>query len=1250
MAELDDSHPTSSKASNCPMRTQNVKLRRRVTAEDRTEETTSIQRLVEYFVVVSSQPRWENNGSTIPKVDPSIKQFSPRIGKKKGMAAKPSIRQQIVCHPVDEPESRDNQETVADDDGGNIHMPRSAFEYTFKPAITARFPEVDYPDNPLNPMIVQFCFPHSDSIVPSTTYVLPRIHHFVLTNEKGRKIYGTCLTVYEEYLSSGDEPFGQNNKVHENTGVDDIEVTMDSAKGATLYVPRVLSLISYWSYLTAFREYLTQLYRLATTTDLMRAPLERYILNICLEIPAPPPGAFEVHINILQSTIKFWAPPAKLPIAYVALPYQTLFDCLEINNILLVWYALVMEQKILLISSQYSILTICSEILCSLLFPMQWSHLYIPMLPKFLSPMLDAPIPYLVGLIRENLMYAEEHISAETIIVDLDSNKVTLGQKTPKLSTPPLRKWNKLQAAVEENAGELFWKTRCLDAEYQMVLKGKMTPQSFRIMYDVKGNTGWKEKLKGFDDAFSMAYLPDSVHAAHAEDNDAQSRWDKVQEAFLRFFVSTLKTYRKFLHVPEANGTETSDVKPGRWTSSHMTFDRSGFIAWQKSDQQPFFQEMCMTQQFDDFITKRMYNPDDADVIFFDQSIDAKDNRSRLKLKKVETPFLQSAKAHKVLKTLRAVEPNEDCLRIKEFEVETQQQAYRYEIWPDSFDSSLFGEPRPIPKIITAEFDRQASLVQRLQSKQYCGVDPSAALIEFYGADYDPSPEVATFTVFFFCYGAVVGLEWQDYHERERKLEELKACEIAEHHTGKAEQGGQGDKPRDFPATEGPSPGPYDEEKKEESASPADKRWHPCSESEMATMHAEISSLVLDCSHQVCPQDNEGNSDVFLMKYSHSGSGFPKNDSRQGRDVSLLDFFDDGLAAFEEARAVSTAQLDLAFDSLSTMSIRGLSTDADAFKSLMEACARCGSTDRAKQLIQIMKRDGFVADSEIYSCFMTAFAQDESLLGMPSQGASGGVSHGKLDAYSSFLTKKVEQFKSNTSLTEKDDEMSHSVVNSFDDSETSSAKGSSLIFNLYSAVFSPIIQKKAPKERKAKKNRNRSFGSPRKVGMAVPASVLKQVVLGESLLDYLYPDIHIDTSNDSCPHCSNILSDDEVVKGWNPCGFEDFTTQCPQCKHRFVPHLTVTTSSPTFEGSQGKGTPLYCEMLSPWVLRKELDHVIHGSDGVKGMLNPAWRDGTNIQATIWWNLICAFNRYRLPVSFLLQGSFQNRLILPTPDT
>ena len=465
--ELPEGPSTCTPARGGKSPSSGTKLRRNVSVEESIENSASIQRLVEYFLVISCHPRWENDRSSqirkkdetavnsfgasaaVKSVNPmtqnngeqitDISNMSPheegkfpkkldhsidennvrsdeaKTNKKTGTDH--ALNHTLLDHTHNGDESREDpslssatttstipppkpQETWNRNEnlGENIRVPEATSEsgtnsfHAFAPKVTARFPLEDHSSHPMNPMVTQFCFPEGDIVYPSTEYTMPRAHHFVMTNDKGRKVYGTCLTIYEEYLPEENTPWQSSpeNLYPTTVGETGVEVSLNP-QGSRLYIPRCLCILSIWPYVAAFREYLAQLYRLATSTDCMKAPIERYVMNLCMEIPAPPPGSFEVKISILDSVIRFWSPPAKLPIAYVALPYQILFDCLDIKNVVHLWYCLTMERKVLLVSSQKSILTVCSEILCSLLYPMKWSHLYVPLLPKFLCPILDAP-------------------------------------------------------------------------------------------------------------------------------------------------------------------------------------------------------------------------------------------------------------------------------------------------------------------------------------------------------------------------------------------------------------------------------------------------------------------------------------------------------------------------------------------------------------------------------------------------------------------------------------------------------------------------------------------------------------------------------------------------------------------------------------------------------------------------------------------------------------------------------------------
>jgi pentatricopeptide repeat protein len=1194
-------------------------LNRKLSTPDPAVESTAVQRLVEYFCVLSSVPRWEttadgssnNNNSHLDPASPAAS--TTKRAQPSGRRRNRKERQTHVVadeKKCEEPASTSTSSKTT----GNIHMPDddAVADYTFGPQITARYPLTEHADNPLNPMISHFCYPTGDVIVPLTDYEMPRVHHFVLTNDKGRKIYGTCLTILEEYKPSEESPWGQRNVMVDDSQ-EGMEVSVDD-RGKSLYLPKVLCLLSTWPYLTAFREHLAQLYRLATATNVMEAPIERYVLNLCQEIPAPPPGAYEIQVNILDSTIRFWAPPAKLPIAYVALPFGTLFECLDVEHVLTVWAALMTERKILLVSSQYSVLTVCCEILCSLLFPMRWSHLYVPLLPRMLCPMLGAPVPYLAGIARENWLYAQENLAEDTIVVDLDKNRVTFGSDTLPVPSAPARRWKKLRARLEESVGSLFWKARGLEADYQLLLKEKPHRRSLQGLRQKKVAAYRLDKLTASDHAFNLAYTPqsnemDSWSEANHLNEAGQTRWDVVQEAFLRFLVDLLKKYRKYLILPSSTRTALGD---------RPSFDVVSFLAAQPSQGTPFLSEMCMSQHFDDWISRRLYSPGEPDLVFFDQSIDAKLNRSKLNMKKKETPFLQNARAHKILTTVAAIRPETSGLP------RDVESPFVYKHWPSHFEGRLFHKPRPIPKMIAAEFDRQAVLVERFRAERKWDGDEDLGL-QFRQEDFDSLPEVAAFTVFFFVYSALVGLDWQDY-ELKRREEEARRT-----------------------ADEVPSD--------EEDGNTQDR-------SQEVVLNADVSAkLVYVDPFDHCGSCPKESVNALTSTFNLFGEGaeeayhrfFLETTKRMEELQRMLNpsigteqiaFLDTAAEEYEEAIEVANAQLDLGFEVIKSLSSRGLSADLDAFKSLMQACGRCRNTERALELTGLMKEQELAPDSEILSCFIAAFAaesEDEIEVAELESPSSEPISRTVSTDFKLPPSKDPFPWLTQCASTEKAQSSDDSVaMESVGSSNSSFVFGGGLADWLSHVRPKRLSQSKRRKRKTSKKLERNNSTRYRPVSRFVKT----QLELGENLLDLLCPDLKIDTSSDACPHCSYCLSESETVLGWVPRDFQDYTTQCPKCHHRFVPNFSVSCSSPTFEGSQGKNSVLFCELLSPWVLRKALGHVINGETGILGMLDPEWRSGTDIRATLFWNLIVLCRRYRLPFTFLLQGSVQGRLILP----
>ena len=456
------------------------------------------------------------------------------------------------------------------------------------------------------------------------------------------------------------------------------DTTSQQQQKEVVYLPKCLVILSLHPYLVAFREYLVQLHRLSkmnpppsidddgvdnntnaedsgnnndgeeerivtiTTTSsstlksimkqVLTLPVERYITNFCSELPAPPPGSFQVQTTILDSVISIWSPPYNLPLAWVSLPFSHLFQCLDVENVLKVWTALSLERQVLVTSTQLSLLTTCCEILLSLLFPMKWSHAYIPVLPHFLVPILSAPMPFLCGIDKRHLADTMEDLADECIVVDLDKNMVSVGTNTQPLPNLPKYIYTRLKNKIEGNVGHVHREVRSLRKDDNTSEMGIYLPPDVKSMADAM----WESRLCLFDEAFMLMFTPEERRKNWLNgDNDGsndpkaanllmtlenkkqntrtQSQWDAVQEAFLETYCFLLQKYRKYLVFPS---------KQNEGAYGGAGFRSQEFLAAQRGDVRDFLEEMVGSQMFDDFVTKRLYGSGEADISFFDSAVD----------------------------------------------------------------------------------------------------------------------------------------------------------------------------------------------------------------------------------------------------------------------------------------------------------------------------------------------------------------------------------------------------------------------------------------------------------------------------------------------------------------------------------------------------------------------------------------------------------------------------------------------------
>lgn len=304
--------------------------------------------------------------------------------------------------------------------------------------------------------------------------------------------------------------------------------------------------------------------------------------------------------------------------------------------------------------------------------------------------------------------------------------------------------------------------------------------------------------------------------------------------------------------------------------------------------------------------------------------------------------------------------------------------------------------------------------------------------------------------------------------------------------------------------------------------------------------------------------------------------------------------------------------------------------------------------------MEMMTQDGMALDSEVYFAFIKAFSNAESETLHSSCKATDTSS--ELSATKSATSSSLGFLNSSIGETEQATK------------PTMLSSSNKFMDGFQNAMSSTIAaNRRAFKSAKSKRLKRLSRQVlTKKNNLHVTGAIKTHLELGYCILEDLYPGIKIDADSDTCPKCSCVLGQDNIILGWKPCQVKDFSTACPSCKHRFVPKFSVSCNLESFEGSQGVGTPLYCDYLSPWVLLQEIRGLISSSvggkaakilgvenddidqAGVDGIIDPKFREGNGINATLWWNMIVTFTRFKIPSTFLLQGSYKDQqLIMPT---
>lgn len=294
-----------------------------------------------------------------------------------------------------------------------------------KGRILQRFPEKDWPDTAFIEGIEFFCQPLGWEITQLTSEahhlekVEPKFFQFVLTDIDVDRHYCACLTFYEAIQNQLHKRehvrnHQQQQLLHHNHN------QQQQSETTIFYAPKSIVLISRLDYKEVFKNCLSTLY--SVHVDNLRYSLETLIGNLLTCIKVPSFGGPWIRFSLSAGDCLALQPPKTETIPVTSTTVYRLIEHLGINNVIVLFYALLTEHKILFYSQSYTRLNEACQGLISLMYPFKYSHTYIPVLPATLIEFLSTPTPFIIGV--HSSLKREISDLLDVIVVDFDGGSV----------------------------------------------------------------------------------------------------------------------------------------------------------------------------------------------------------------------------------------------------------------------------------------------------------------------------------------------------------------------------------------------------------------------------------------------------------------------------------------------------------------------------------------------------------------------------------------------------------------------------------------------------------------------------------------------------------------------------------------------------------------------------------------------------------------------------------------------------------
>uniref|UniRef100_A0A8C3XWZ3 DENN domain containing 5B n=1 Tax=Catharus ustulatus TaxID=91951 RepID=A0A8C3XWZ3_CATUS len=582
----------------------------------------------------------------------------------------------------------DAESGLEPDELAGENFDQSPIRRTFKSKVLAHYPQnIEW--NPFDQDAVNMlCMPKGLSFRTQADNRDPQLHSFIITREDGSRTYGFVLTFYEEVTSkqicTAMQTLYQMHNAEQYSSVcassscsmDSLASSIDEGDATslaklqrynsydisrdTLYVSKCICLITPLPFMQACKKFLIQLYKAVTSQQPPPLPLESYIHNILYEVPLPPPGRSLKFYGVYEPIICQRPGPNELPLSDY--PLREVFELLGLENLVQVFTCVLLEMQILLYSQDYQRLMTVAEGITTLLFPFQWQHVYVPILPASLLHFLDAPVPYLMGLQskegtdRSKLELPQE---ANLCFVDIDNHFIELPEEFPQFP-------NKLEFIQEISEVLLQYgippegNLHCSDSATKLknlVLsdlvndkKNGNIPSNALNMYELLKGNETIARLQALAKRTGVTMEKMTITSPLTEEKDGKLSCEELElrdyklnvqlrEVFANRFTQMFADYEAFV-IQAAPDMES-------WLTNReqmQNFDKASFLSDQPEPYLPFLSHFIETQMFATFIDNKImsqWEEKDPFLRVFDSRIE------KIRLYNVRAPALRTSNYQK---------------------------------------------------------------------------------------------------------------------------------------------------------------------------------------------------------------------------------------------------------------------------------------------------------------------------------------------------------------------------------------------------------------------------------------------------------------------------------------------------------------------------------------------------------------------------------------------------------------------------